>query len=347
MRPFLPILFTLFVIPSSLIGQITINATDIIGFAEYVELADDTIPSISHTAGGPNQTWNFSGQLNNHGTNSFGFTTASFFDGYLEFPNAPFGSGQGNSSIFLNKTPESLDLFGIYGDFLGTGNPESLKFDSLDRLMTFPSTYETEYFNSYTSNLSIDASAFGLDSAVIDIQSDKTSIIDAWGTLTTDFGTFEVIRQYVYEVTTNVTNGYLFGASVFNDTQTDETHRYVYWTNDPTSKYVVLEYDYNPFADIVNSATWQIGSPVLSVPFNNLMTTKIFPNPCAENLSIEFPTNEVFEFVIYNSLGQNISTGKVSNGQHISVVNLDNGNYILELRNSNGHKEFNKFVVYH
>lgn len=332
-------------------AQITITEWDIIGYGEFIDRATDTMPTISHGLGGADQTWNYSTGLTPHLTENFGFGSASWYPGYSEFPDANLGSynSADGSTVFINKHTDAIDLLGFYGDIAGTGNDEAIVFDPYERLISFPSTYETEFFNSYTFTLTIDGAAFSVDSVVIESSTDKTSNIDAWGEITTPLGTFETIRQYTYKATTNVINAYLMGASVFNDTEVIEEHIYSFWTNDANSRFIVLEYTYDPNLDEITEATWQTSSPILSVEENTLSAKHVYPNPASETLFIEFAEDGVYDYEIVDALGRTVKTGEFSDAKNsLSVIDLENGIYSLHLINK-GLNQLNvqRFVIQH
>lgn len=333
------LLLTLFLITSaSNFAQITINASDIIGFGEFVERTTDTLPAIAHGPSGVNQTWNFGTLLNAHTTESFGFGAAAWYAGDSEFPDANLALNDpaSNSTVFFRKTIDALDVMGVYGDLFGTGNDEALVFDPFDRLISFPSTYQTEFFNTYNTDLTLDGTAFGVDSVVANSTTDKTSNFDAWGTLTTPFGTFDVIRQYVYESSTTEINAYAFGISVFNETQEEETHTYYFWTDNSSVRYAVLEYTYDPITDVVTQAIWQSAAPVLSLEEEGLPVSSlnVFPNPTSEALTIEVDGLGTHNFEIVDGVGRTVLYGNIEgNITAISVAAMENGIYTVRLTN--------------
>jgi hypothetical protein len=334
-------------------GQITINANDVIGYGEFIEQTVDTIPSIAHGPAGADQTWNYAGLLNAHTTSFFGFGAPGWYSGSSEFPDATLAINDAASGVtsFFRKNSDALDLLGIYGDFVGSGNEEALVFDPFERLISFPSTYQTEFFNSYSFDFSFDGSAFSVDSIVVQSDTDKSSEMDAWGTITTPLGTFDVIRQYIYEVTTTVIDAYLFGISVFNDTQVDETHTYSFWTNDPDSRFVVLEYTYDPGLDMVLEVTWQSASPVLSLEEEGMPVSKlnVFPNPASDMVTLDVTIDGAHSFEVVDALGRIALSGEFNGNTHaLSVAALENGLYSIRLMNVNsGQVNVQRIVVQH
>jgi hypothetical protein len=346
------LLFVLSLVTSATsFAQITINANDVIGFGEFIERTYDTIPAIAHGPAGVNQTWNYGALLNAHTTENFGFGAASWYAGNTEFPDANLGinDAASNSTVFVRKNVDALDIMGVYGDLFGTGSDEALVFDPFDRLITFPSTYETEFFNTYTFDLTLDGAAFGVDSIVANNTTDKTSTFDAWGSVTTPFGTFDVIRQYVYEYSSTEIDAYLFGTSVFNDVIVEETHTYYFWTNDAGSRYAVLEYTYDPIADMVTEAIWQSSAPVLALEEEGLPVSSlnVFPNPTSELLTIEVDGLGAHNFEIVDGLGRTALKGNMEgNVTAISVAALENGIYTVRLTNNTTNQvTVQRFVV--
>lgn len=63
----------------------------------------------------------------------------------------------------------------------------------------------------------------------------------------------------------------------------------------------------------------------------------LFPNPVKHDLNIQLKENNKFNFVIYNTVGQVIKTGRLEeNLSTINVSDLTNGMYIIEFSNTVG-----------
>ena len=68
----------------------------------------------------------------------------------------------------------------------------------------------------------------------------------------------------------------------------------------------------------------------------------IYPNPASNKLFID--TGKVFDYELYNVLGQKIIFGKIRVGSNeINISKYSNGIYILKFRN--GYKSFSKKIV--
>jgi hypothetical protein len=322
----------------SAIGQITINSNDVLDVQQYVDRAYDFNPSIVHSPGGADQTWNFGMLLNQDDSELFGFGVASWYDGHQNFPDANLGTTDQQSgwNTFARKDNDAIDVLGVYGDLTGGGNNSAIAITPYDRIIQFPASFGSEYNSDYSIRTSFDGSDFGLDSIVVEIDVVKNVEFDAWGEITTPFGTFQTIRQYVHEITTTDITGYTFGFPAFQDESTEETHQYLYWTNDPISRFVVLEYTYDPITDLVEDVIWQRSSPVLSLDEESAdVQVKVYPNPATEFITIDTDIHAA-NYAIVDLMGKKVTAGTVDNhANKINVSGLNAGTYVLQLQDQN------------
>ena len=81
------------------------------------------------------------------------------------------------------------------------------------------------------------------------------------------------------------------------------------------------------------------GTNPTSLYETNIGTVNIYPNPFTESTTIEFsnPTNELFYFSIYNSMGKLVRPIKEIQSNRLVVYKneLESGLYIIEVMNSN------------
>lgn len=331
---FLPLAF----ISWAVNGQITINSNDVLDAQQYVDRAYDFSPSIVHSPGGADQTWNFGMLLNQDDSELFGFGVASWYDGYQNFPDANLGTTDQQSGVntFARKNNDAIDVLGVYGDLTGGGNSSAIAITPYDRIIQFPASFGSEYNSDYSIRTSFDGSDFDLDSIVVEIDVVKNVEFDAWGEITTPFGTFQTIRQYVHEITTTNITGYLFGFPAFQDESTEESHQYLYWTNDPISKFVVLEYTYDPITDLVEDVIWQRSSPVLSIDEATAdLNVTVYPNPATDFVTVETNLSTV-NYVLYDAMGKRVANGNINNSHTtIDVSSLNQGTYLIHLKDEN------------
>jgi hypothetical protein len=329
-------------------SQITINSADILGPFEYIERAYDFNPGIAHSPAGANQTWNFGTLLNNDDSEVFGFVGAGMADGFQHFPTATMASVdvQNGFNTFIRKNNDAVDILGVYADFIGSGSPSPVTLNPYDRIIQFPATFGSTYNSNYNASLTFPDGSGTFDSIRVVISVVKTSEMDAWGALTTPFGTFNTLRQYVNEVTTTTIIGFTFGFPIPLDETTEESHSYNYWTNNATSKFILLEYTYDPIADLVDDVIWQRAAPVLSVEEPAIVTqVSVYPNPASEVLNVQHNlTNEAY--VMIDAMGRVVLQGNLSIGNEvIDLAKLNDGVYHLRISANQDGKEIVKKVV--
>jgi hypothetical protein len=180
-------------------AQITVNSGHLMNAGESVSIGIDTAPSIGHTAAGANQTWNYA-DLSDYETDEFELGAPTWYAGYQNFPEANLGSVDGEGfSTFYRKNNQAFDLLGVYGDIFGNGEPIPISFEPEYRLLSFPSTFGTEFSNTSIISLTFPAD-FPFETITVKITFERESLIDSWGTITTPFGTFNTIRQRMIEV---------------------------------------------------------------------------------------------------------------------------------------------------
>jgi len=86
-------------------------------------------------------------------------------------------------------------------------------------------------------------------------------------------------------------------------------------------------------SNVFGSEIIKTANPLLSlIDFNIKIKIKIYPNPASTSFKI-LGLNKKINFTIYNSLGQKISKGIISDNGKIDIKNLINGIYFLKTEN--------------
>ena len=86
------------------------------------------------------------------------------------------------------------------------------------------------------------------------------------------------------------------------------------------------------------------------VNFEGQVQTRIYPNPTAQNLTIELEqnANENHTLEIIDALGRILKTDTLLKGTYlhqIAVTDLPNGTYILRMTSKNGTSSIQQFIV--
>jgi hypothetical protein len=326
-------------------AQITVNSGHFMNAGESVLIGIDTAPTIGHTAAGANQTWNYS-DLSDYESDNLAFGAHTWYAGYQHFPTANLGSVDGDGfSSFFRKNDLAFDLLGVYGDIFGDGQPVPVSFAPEYRLLTFPSTYGTEFSNTSVLTLTIPAD-FPFETITVKVTFERESLIDSWGTITTPFGTFNTIRQRMFEVQSDSVWGTSFGISTLLDSGQSESESYTFWTDNASARYSLLEYTLDPTTDGVTNVRWQAASPVASLTtIEEKEFVSVYPNPTSDYFTID-SKNETVNFSIIDVSGKLIMSGSVQNGAtQVPVHMLAEGTYIVRLVDSEQHVSEKRIVI--
>lgn len=324
--------------------QITINASHFIGASDVVQMGYDENPSIIHTAAGPNQTWDY-GELSDNGIDFIALANADWLSGASNFPTANLGTEDAaGTQIFFRKSAEGFDLIGLYGDFFENGTNTPLAIEPYQRQIAFPSTYESAYNSNSQFAITATDLDFG-DSAVVTVTTNRTSTIDAWGVMTTPFGTFNVLRQHSIDNTTQNVVVYSFGLPVFNEAEDAVIHTYTFLSNADNAKYLLLQYQYDPETEMMNAVEWQMSAPTANLAEEKTIeASRLYPNPTSNSFQISnLPKNANVCILDYSGKTV-IKVSNANENQSFSTTELSAGSYIVLVQSKLGLSSY-KLVV--
>lgn len=222
-------------------AQIVITSADMPETDKMQIMATDTLTVVAvGSADTAAQVWNFTG-LTEHTRDT------SVVMSYADFPNSLFSTAntvirQGNSTFYgyLINSSSSFSLIGGSGVVDIQGSPTSINqtSDPAEILFNFPASYDS----SFTNNFSTDAkfyfgqvvSGLTIDSIHSISTIEKTSVVDAWGTLTTPLGgPYNVLRVKEMRTSYDTVMAYFFGDwnNVPGGITSTQTITYYWWGN--------------------------------------------------------------------------------------------------------------------
>ncbi len=340
-------------------AQITLNSTHIVNVGMSVEQSVDTIPgAITIGSSGANQTWNYT-SMNQDFIDTLTFSNPASFPGSASFPIANMGltfSNQPDVWQFLNKS--SAGLF-VVGQTI-IQQAQQIEMDFAATIITFPSTMGTTFSGSWSGQIAqVFIGQGGIDSARITRGATTSSIVDAWGNLTTPLGTFASLRQNVNETTVDTTWILQSGTWSIIDPFTaaligvepiafDTTNTVRWWTDNAASKFPLLEMDYDN-SGTVNRVSWQKSSPTVSI--NELKATSdfnVYPNPAKDVITFATNIANNSEISIMDITGKTIKTITFNTSkQAIDVSGFNAGIYFYTIRDRVSGKVLhnNKIIV--
>lgn len=285
------------------VAQPILTAANYTNFSVNVRSVD-IVSGVTVGPAGPNQTWNYATLIANPtilGTaTTVPASTAPFVS---SFPTANFCikiSATFNGVVYTNFNLAKLNSSGL--ENLGSTNSGGITEQFIDtQFSPLPLTYNTTYVDVYQRS---DAT----------VPSSNTDTYDAYGTLTTPYGTFtNVIR--IKSVSANFTG-------------------YTWFKSNP----------YTPLLDIdVVNATGSVSSVSL-YQSTNLGTTQVttdsnillYPNPTTDIINID-TEEKINQIIISDMLGKTVFETKQNNNT-IDLGFLETGLYIANIKTEVGEK---------
>ena len=295
-----------------LLAQIAIQSDNIIDIGEKVEIASSfSLNALHDASSGEDLVWDYSSLIAEE-TAFLEMQDPSSVEGFEYFPEANMvGYSSEESTFFYQKSNEAFDLLGLY-ESISFQEAKPHKFEPYQRIITFPSTYETSYVNEFKiSNTFIDNET-SADSTRSTTETVLTSAIDAWGELTTPFGTFDVIRQHLHAEHTFIEESFTDGEITFSNVTVVNAYGVRFWSNDENTKYAVLEYEYNPDDLQIISAFWLNSTPIVNTSqVDELDDIVIYPNPSDGKIIIDGLTKPK-EINVINYFGEKVYSHTIS-----------------------------------
>lgn len=314
-------------------AQITITSADVAVPPKVIMQANDTMPTVTPGSAGAGQTWNMSG-LHTHSTDTLNFMPYSWA------PNPSFSSAnivvqQGSQPAYsyINNSSTELVSLGIYATVNFGSSAVTLKQINTpaEKLATFPFMYTTSYTNDFVTNTP--ATYIGTASPPIDSIRQrsvvhKTVVVDAWGSLTTPLGTYNVIRSKETKIkhdTSDVHIG-IFGWQNAAQTTADSTTEYTYWANGIGFPLVTLTKD---SLGNVSRASWLKAMPTVGInEYEAPVEVNVYPNPAQTEINVMTDAAKAFAIEVYDLTGRIVATQTITSD--ISTINTSafaNGMY--------------------
>ena len=303
-------------------AQITITTADIAAPIKIIYQANDTLLTNPAIVGsfGISQTWNMS-SLASHTVDTLTFMSASWL------PNANFPSsnlivkqGWQNNYIYATNNAGSFTIQGVSAtaDFGGGPMPINQIDTPSEILMNFPGTYLSSFTSNYVNNTNVylgfdPGFGFVIDSVRLHSHVKKTSLVDAWGTLTTPLGTFNVLRVEETVVRHDTTDAQVpaFGGWVYDvDNSADSTTGYSWWANGVGFPLVSIKLD---SLGNVKQTQWLQATPTAGInEYTNTTEVNVYPNPAQNEVMFAVEASKVASIQVFDVTGRMINTYTVS-----------------------------------
>lgn len=353
-KPLLLSLFAMGVVAAN--AQITITVADIAAPPAVIYQANDTIPTISVGSAGAGMTWNFTG-LSNDGVDTINFHNfATAPNPAYAGSNLVFQDGWQPSYGYLVNNASMLSSKGFAGmaDFGNGPTPINQKITPYETIITYPATmgtnFTSDYRTNYTVYFGIDPGAgFVIDSLRSHGSAHKVGTVDAWGSLTTPLGTYNVIRMKETKVSHDTTDAFitlLGGWQNGIDTNADSSASYTWWANGVGFPLVEARMD----SLALNNVTWLLAPPASTVGISEataMIPVNVYPNPAQTEINLMMPSANVKAVKIYDITGRLTGTFAITaDVTTINTAELANGSYTYTvIGNDNEVMNRGKFTV--
>ena len=329
-------LFTL-ILSTIILGayaQITVTNQDVAPAGTTFFTKIDTVApeGISPGLPGANRVWDFT-TLDGDYIDTLKFLLPSETPYADLFPEANF-AGQlvdDNAFAYFIRNDDEFSAIGLVGSDMGY-DEVSLPVDPKEIYMDFP----VQYGNSRDENFSVSARLESNDPPADSIRfnqtTDKSTMVDAWGTLNLAIGSYDVLRIKESRTVYDSVWAHLFGfwTLVSNDVSNSTTYKWI--TNDVNLGYYLVTMDYDEENQSVGDVEYMFTAPV-GIIENNLSDIDIYPNPFKNNIYFDNTAN-VSYCKIYDLSGKIVFQQETEGGK-LDLSTLKNGFYVCEFLNEN------------
>ena len=259
---------------------------------------------------GANQTWDFSGltlTTDNVTMNKIPVATAA---NYNDFPNSSYClkftvNNIDVQYIYLSLSNSGLESLGSSIRIDDTATFENIKYTDSEIIFQFPYTYNMVINDTYQSTTDTNPTSV-------------TSVYDAYGTLSTPFGTYtNVIRV---------------------KTTRETSVSYNWYQTKPFSFIMSGDFTDNGYINVYNNTT---GLGVNPIEPKKAMA--VFPNPAHTELNIQLPAQQILDRLAITDITGKIVLKQDQNLNQINVSHLANGLYFIEAH-SGKEKYVTKFI---
>ncbi len=321
-------------------AQITIVSTDLPTAPTVLPNAVDTVP-VGFTAGpkGANQTWDFSGLVQDITENSTHAVPSSTPYGN-DFPGTTNAITPDNSNYgYFTKTSSAFTGKGLAGPLLGPGTtPVSVAFNPDFDLYRFPTAYNNAFTGNYGFQEEASGSSVGqpVDRVRLTFTSTYFDTIDAWGTIITPTGSYQALRQKRVERTRTLVEFKLLSFSPWQTAEDirDTTTTYTWLAKETQGPVLTIAYNTNTGA--ISRITYSLIPPAPVADFS-------WTNPSGglvqfTDMSTNGPTSWSWDYDDASALGT------MQNPSHVYSANATY-NVCLTVTNATGSDTECKNVV--
>lgn len=341
------LLFTLLIAASFLNSdaQISILESDMSVVGDVVVRYNDTIPTYGPGGDGPNQTWDFTQAVVDETiTTTVEAPSSTPYASDFTGSNLAMSSGTG-AYLFFSQNASQLITDGAAGDLLETGEIIVAPFSDPLTLHNFPRVYGDFHDDTYSFVAEADGAAFSVERIRLNHNGHVYDTTDAYGTLITPTGTYDVVRVKTVDFTTDVIDVQLTVIPIWTNafiTSVDTSVSYSWHAKN--EKLAIAEFAFDSIGNPARFTYSSIPPTVTTGLDNDLAETSIvvYPQPTTDRICVEGADG--MNYQLFSIQGKMALNGRL-NSQCIEVSELNAGIYILRLLTSEGIVKENVKIV--
>ena len=316
--------------------QISIDQSDMPSVGDYIPRRSDTMTVLPGPGGsGPNQVWNFTALSNNVISENTNVISVASTPNGNQFGGSNMAMTNDNANyLYFNKSAQAFTTQGYSGDLLGTGTINA-QFSPDLTLHQFPRTFGSSFTDTYGIDVIVPGAA--INPLISQIHFKRSSVVkdttDAWGQITTPFGTFDALRIHTIEIFSDS----VWAQPLFPPTwslvssSSDTTHSYA-WVG-KGGKLAIAEMSFDTLGAPKIFKWTEL--PGIGVGITeNTIEMKVYPNPFTEILRVSGVTNENPKIFDLAGREQQIEFILEENEILINTASLSAGFYSLKLGNN-------------
>lgn len=292
-------------------AQITITQSDMPMIGSKAVMAVDNTGSLLPQGKG-SQTWDYS-TLSNSETNQFLFVNpaSTLYSRYFPSSNLADSIIYASGYTYFSSTSSAFSAAG-YGEVM-LGLSLAITIHPWFEQISFPATLGTMDGGISRGDTTIAYNYLFYDSGRVIVNIHYADTVDAYGTMTTPYGTESVIRQKHYDITIDSVFGHIIGVgwSLYEATTTKD-YIYRWYANGLPYYFATMQMNQADTKDSI--VQWFDGVNAGINSISHSILTSVYPNPCKTEITFNCSSPDARQISVFDITGRQISTQEITNG---------------------------------
>jgi hypothetical protein len=344
---FLGFAFTVISPTNFLTAQITVTQADMPVIGTKATMAVDTSGSfLPQPASASAQTWNF-GALGNVQTNTYLYVAPSATPYYAAFHSSnvadslAYGSGYTYNSSTSTSYSETGFAEKLYGYTIG------INAHPFYEQIPLPATYGTIDGGISRGDTAMAFHYLTFDSARATVTIFYADTVDAFGMMTTPYGTDSVIRQKHYDLTVDSAFVHSTITHTWNLYRATDSIDYQYRWYAKGINYYFAVMQMNTLNQNVINTQWYDGANLGIDEISHSIYTSVYPNPCKMQITFNCTSPQAKQISVFDITGRQLAVQAIKNGLlNLNTSAFSAGMYFYRVSDISGNiLDRGKFIV--